>query len=83
MAGSKYLIFNMKDKAPGKKTYSTEVRSVHGGHLLGVIKWYGAWRQYAFFPEANTLYSAGCLQDIQDHIKFLMERRKHEKGLEN
>jgi len=83
MAGSKYLRFEMEDKAPGKKTYNTKVYSAQYGNLLGVIRWYGPWRQYAFFPESSTLYSAGCLQDIQNHIIFLMERRRHEKSLEN
>ena len=31
--------------------------------LLGVIKWFGAWRQYCFFPEENTLYNNECLKD--------------------
>jgi hypothetical protein len=41
--------------------------------LLGVVKWYGAWRQYCFFPESETLFSRGCLGDIQSFLKLLME----------
>lgn len=84
MAGSKYLEFKMLDKEPGKKTYVTKVYSAHYGFELGTIKWYAQWRQYAFFParlQGDLIFSAGCLQDIQDHIKFLMERRRHEKSL--
>lgn len=34
--------------------------------LLGIVKWYGPWRKYCFFPnQANsTVFDAVCLQDI-------------------
>lgn len=31
---------------------------------LGEIKWYSAWRKYAFFPSPATLFESQCLQDI-------------------
>lgn len=34
------------------------------GTSLGKVKWYGAWRCYAFFPNADTLYEKRCLRDI-------------------
>jgi len=38
------------------------------GDELGEIKWYGAWRQYCYFPTVCAVYSRGCLQDINDFI---------------
>lgn len=33
-------------------------------HLLGLIKFDGAWRQYVFCPESGTKWSSGCMQGI-------------------
>ena len=49
------------------------VISRQSGFKLGEIKWYGAWRQYAFFPCGETIWNKTCLADIQ---KFLEEIRK-------
>lgn len=48
------------------KTKVFEVRSKRSGSLLGVIKFYGAWRCYVFYPEAQTIFNAGCLKNIMD-----------------
>jgi hypothetical protein len=44
--------------------------------ILGKVKWYATWRQYCFFPEANTVFNRGCMEDIGDFIRQLMEARK-------
>jgi hypothetical protein len=33
---------------------------------LGAVKWYGAWRKYAFFPAPQTLFEHDCLRQIAD-----------------
>jgi hypothetical protein len=33
---------------------------------LGQVRWYGPWRRYVFYPNANTLYDYACLQDIAE-----------------
>lgn len=35
-----------------------------GASALGTVKWYGAWRCYAFFPAPNTLFEKNCLRDL-------------------
>lgn len=57
------------------KTTKWEIHHVESDCCLGVIKWYASWRQYCFFPENDTIFSSGCLQDIQDFIKKLMDDR--------
>ena len=42
---------------------------------LGIVKWYGPWRRYCYFPHGIEIYSAGCLADIQDFINQLMKER--------
>ena len=43
---------------------------------LGVIKWYGSWRQYVFYPEREVLFSAGCLKSL---ALFMADLREHER----
>ncbi len=71
---SKYLTFNLLEKK--EKTNVYEVISVMHENRLGVIKWFGRWRQYSFFPELDTIWNKGCLQDIILFIDELMEDRK-------
>ena len=62
--------------AKGRKTRIFAVRrnDKYGlAHLLGLIKFDGAWRQYIFFPESNTKWSAGCKEEI---CKFEREMTK-------
>ncbi len=44
--------------------------------VLGRIKWYSKWRMYCFFSEQDMLYSGGCLEEIAQFIKQLMQERK-------
>ena len=62
---TKYLKFIMV--ATTGKTEVWRVISKSQGSILATIKWYGAWRQYCFFPE-NALFNSTCLGDIK---KFL------------
>ena len=57
------------------KTKVFEVRTL-GGSLLGVIKWYGAWRQYTFFPALSTIFNPDCLSTIIVFLNGLMKERQ-------
>jgi hypothetical protein len=46
------------------------------GDPLGIIKWFGRWRQYAFFPEDGTIFNTGCMRTIVENIQWLMDERK-------
>jgi len=49
---------------------------------LGFIKWYGPWRQYCFFPSIETLFSKGCLADVETVLEEVNKHHKHKKLLE-
>lgn len=50
------------------------------GKRLGQIKWFGRWRQYAWFPDNQTVYSAGCQMDIKKFTDALnIRQRLHRK----
>ncbi len=61
---------------PGKKTGCWDCVNKKYGAPLGVIGWYGGWRQYVFQPLPDCEFSAGCLRDIADFIGQLMTERK-------
>jgi len=54
-----------------KDTGKTMVYSVRTTHIsnpemskLGVIKWYGSWRKYCYFPLGDTVYDDRCMTQI-------------------
>lgn len=77
MSKKKYLEF--KEDVPvseKRKTPIIGVYSIQHGFKLGEIKWYGRWRQFAFFPVDETLYNVDCLIDISWQVHQLNEARK-------
>lgn len=71
---NEYLEFNLIEQKP--KTKIVGVWSKKSSDRLGLIKWHGPWRQYAFFPENGTLFNIGCLYYIQIHMKGMMDKRR-------
>ena len=66
---SKYLEFRLLQQKP--KTKVIGVYSKTSSDRLGIIKWFGRWRQYTFFPEFETVFNTECLNDIIIHIRGL------------
>lgn len=67
--------------SPGRKTrifaVRKDVEEVCAGHYLGEIRWNGSWRQYCFYPDKNTFWSAGCKEEI---AKFEREMNKKQRA---
>jgi hypothetical protein len=78
MGGSKYLEFFLA--VQGLKTQKWHVYSKNQNSFLGYIKWFGRWRQYAFFPAVETVWNPECLGGICDFIRGLMDDRKKGKA---
>jgi len=74
MVESEYFQFREIDVPT--KTKRWDIISKSSGFRLGTIKWYGAWRQYCFFPDRMTIWNTDCLQDIRTFIKEQMDLRK-------
>ena len=78
MIDSKYLKFeNVEDMG---KTETWNIRSKSSGFVLGQIKWYGAWRQYCFWPSSHCVFNIECMDDVKKMIVSLMDQRKKTKG---
>jgi len=65
---SKYLDFSWLGKSATGRTHRWTVDAKRSGDILGVVEWYGPWRQYVFQPDPNTEYNKGCLLDIADFL---------------
>lgn len=76
---SKWITFVKYAALKGQKTDSYRITTKDDTTHLGWIKWYGPWRQYSFFPEADCVFEKTCLKDITDFIVELMEERKKAK----
>ena len=64
-----YLVFTEdKDYSKGRKTKRWVVTSVRGSQL-GSVMWYGAWRQFCFFPAKSTIFNTDCLTEIADFCR--------------
>jgi len=68
---TKYQYIRVVKIADNPKTSVWSCCNKHSGDELGIIKWYGPWRQYCYFPTTQAVYSKGCLDDIGDFISRL------------
>lgn len=71
-----YIDIRWAGRSDSGKTDVYDVTNRERGTALGVVKWWGRWRQYAFLPAGDCVFSAGCLTDIADAIAVLMSDRK-------
>jgi hypothetical protein len=44
------------------------VRNRRSGEELGKVRWYGAWRQYCFYPASLTIFNITCMARISDEM---------------
>lgn len=75
---TKHLSFYLEERKPKTIIVKVENKSMED---LGIIKWYAPWRQYCYMGECDIILAKSCLQDIQEFITELMERRKNEKDM--
>ena len=61
-----------------KKTKEFEVYNHFDKTVLGIIKWRGSWRKYAFFPHPDTFFEWVCMTDIGNFCKEETKRYKDE-----
>ncbi len=70
-----FIHFEKLDVVAGRSSWSCHNNKTCDE--LGIVKWYSTWHQYCYFPYGeDTVYSAGCLNDIQDFIGQLTNRSK-------
>ena len=66
-----YLDFELANRH-NPSTWIVEVWSKDDDELLlGQIRWYAHWRQYAFYPSEGTVFEKTCLTDITELCRRL------------
>lgn len=70
---SKYLEFKPIAVQPQRRTQRWGVVSKSSGDVLGLVEWYGPWRQYIVEPREGCVFNNGCLNDIS---AFLTEQNE-------
>ena len=73
-----YIHFVLVDRKP--KTFVWECRNNKSELPLGCVKWFPSWRQYCFEPVANSIFSGGCLEDIQSFLSYTMGKHKNKSS---
>lgn len=81
--GARWIKFEEYENA-GAKTkrwhvWPADEKTRHLARALGFIRWYGAWRKYAFVPNTETIFEATCLRDIADFCE--RQTREHRDTL--
>jgi hypothetical protein len=76
---AKWISFDLQARKLKAKTDVWHVWSIKDPPAhLGLVKWFGAWRGYGFFPEAMTVFEPDCLRDLAAFVES--ETVKHRKG---
>lgn len=75
-----YIEYRLTGTKPKTNVYTIFSKSL--GDRLGEIKWYAPWRQYCFFPDEGTVWSKGCLNEVNVFIKQFMDAWKLGRALE-
>lgn len=65
-----YIIKEVKDN---RKTPILHICSKLSRNEIGIIKWYGAWRKFCFFPHPDTIWDEKCLTALNN---FLIQYNK-------
>ena len=77
---NKWIWFQVAEPRDGTaKTVRVQVVNRNSTMGLAEIKWYGAWRQYCFFPyNVDTVFNEGCLSDIVKVVRLLNDHHRYE-----
>lgn len=70
------FIYVEKVELPKRKTPIYKLFSMSNQDIkLGEIKWFGAWRQYCFYPEGNTIFDRKCLTYINNFLEEINKKK--------
>jgi hypothetical protein len=72
----KWIEFEEIETDAKRKTKIFEVVTKEDRFGLGIVKWYGAWRKYAFFPAEQTIFEWDCLRDIAEFCQSETKKYK-------
>lgn len=74
-----YIDYVLVEEKPKTDVYAIFARSTLAE--LGIIQWHAPWRQYCFFPVENTIWSKGCLNEVNALLNKFMDEWKARREL--
>ncbi len=72
----KYMIAMPPSNSLSGKTKEWVIRSVPVTVQLGKVRWLGRWRCYAFFPFPDTVFNAGCMNQLAEFCAKVTKEHK-------
>ena len=63
-------------RSPSGATRRWELRATNTDSVLGLIRWFGRWRQYCFEPNTRTVFNGGCLMAINGFLRKQTEAHR-------
>ena len=70
----------LEERPEKRKTSIYHIFSNKSRDEIWLIKWYGAWRKYCFFPNADTIWDNKCLNNINSFLEEINVSKKKQKG---
>ena len=73
---NQWIIYKQVPMPQDRKTAVVDVVNRNSDVPIGRLAWYGAWRQYTFFPGPDTTFNSDCLNDIAGACATLTEKQR-------
>jgi hypothetical protein len=85
MSEPKYIEFHWAGYSKSGATETWNVMPKDNSGSLGIIKWFAAWRCYAFYPPlVETVFEKQCLRDIANFCEKVTKLQREKKlGIAN
>ena len=71
-SNSKHLEYQFSGPSSSGKTKTWVVYNHTTDVYIGIIKWAGNFRKYAFFAEPGMMFDASCLEDVAEFLRAEM-----------
>lgn len=75
----KWIDFKLSETGEKTNKWIVVSKEADSGIHLGIIKWYGPWRKYSFFPNEMTVFEQDCLRDIAYFIELKTKEHREKK----
>lgn len=72
----KYMLVERLLPNPGRKTSVWFILSASSGGRLGVVRWYGPWRQYTFCPDMHSVFNRDCMIDLSNFLRRVNDEHR-------
>ena len=73
----KYMVVTLvAEPRPDRKTSVWEILNTNSSARLGLVRWYGRWRQYTFEPSPETVFNRDCMIDLSNFLRRVNDEHR-------